>query len=70
MEDKKNICSLLTEVLRKTRAGSDLESIDYMVCRSGDEIVTLYFFDADPIDVDVTADSGLAMIEDIIRKLK
>ena len=73
-EDKERICMLLTPVLRECRAYPDLKFLHYTKSEDGEEVIVTV---EDPtgccdptfIRVDVTADSGIAMIKDIIAAL-
>ena len=73
-EDKDRICKLLTPVLRELRAYPDLDYLTYKRDKNK-ETVTVVVTDpsgvcpSNVIEVDVTADSGLAMIKDILRAL-
>ena len=68
MEDKKHICSLLLKTLQATRAGQDLERLDYEKLDNGDEVVRVGWKNAPSgMNVNVTADSGQALIRDIMR---
>lgn len=68
MEDKKLICSLLLKTLQATRAGQDLERLDYEKLDNGDEVVHVGWKNAPSgMNVNVTADSGQALIRDIMR---
>lgn len=69
MEDKAQICKLLLPVLQATRAGEDIKGIEYQKSDQGyREIVTL-FRPWGHEDINVTADSGISMIRDIIKKM-
>lgn len=70
-EDKRAICDALCETLRLTRECSDLDTLAYVHCAAGDEYV-LTVWGADKRikkRVCVTADSGVAMIRDILRHI-
>ena len=66
MENKKRICSMLLPVLQETRAGCDLIDIRY---DDENETIELIFVAGYKKKVNVTADSGLAMIKDIVQQL-
>lgn len=72
VEDKQLICNLLCQTLQATRGGCDLKLLAYENDENrGYESVTAYFFDSgggEPIDV--TGDSGVAMIGDIMKHLR
>lgn len=65
MEDKKAICKLLCKVLQKTRGASDLVSLDF---DEDTEIVTAKF-EGGERKINVAADSGTAMIRDIVNHI-
>lgn len=70
MEFKEEICDSLCETLRKTRKYSDLVSLVYQeFFENDDEIVTATFTNGSKKVIDVTMDSGYAMIRDIIENL-
>lgn len=64
-EDKAVICRRLCKTLQLTRMCSDLIMIGYDPEK---EIVTLFFQDHS-LTVNVAADSGIAMIEDIVNAI-
>ena len=66
MENKQIICDLLTKTLQATRNHQDLEKIVY---NNETEIATLYWQGGGSRDVNVAADSGTAMIRDIMRAI-
>ena len=73
-EDKEKIIELLLPVLQQTRAGCDITELRYektehpdmeqVICKMehGRETSAMY--------IDVTADSGIAMIKDIIKRIE
>ena len=68
MENKQAICDALCETLKLTRGFTDLQKIEYTKDAYGDE----YAYVVGPTyayKVNVTMDSGIAMIEDILRKV-
>ncbi len=73
MEDKREICKKLYELLRLTRAGDDLVSINY-VKEDQEEFADVCRMQRRPDGasmsvqrVCVTADSGAALIRDVMR---
>ena len=64
-EDKKTICELLCKVLQKTRGAADLVSLEFDEIT---EIVTVKF-EGGERKINVAADSGTAMIRDIVNHL-
>lgn len=69
-EDKAKICEMLAEVLKETRYCSNLESLVYEKDEHDNEIVTAYFDDGEKIRSNVTFDSGVAMIRDIMKNFR
>ena len=67
-ENKEEIVQKLFEVLRITKAGSNLIAMEYEE-EIYDEYVILTFDKGYRRIVDVTADSGKALINDVLRYL-
>ncbi len=65
-EDKKTICKLLCATLQKTRGVADLVSLDY---DSESEVVTATF-ESGIKKINVAMDSGMAMILNIVNRLR
>lgn len=64
-ENKQEICDALAEALKLTRDGANIARIEY---NSHTEHALIYFKDdAVLFPVNVTCDSGIAMIRDIMR---
>ena len=68
-EDKQKICDLLCEVLKATRDQEDLISLVYEKDEAGNETVTSIYNKGGSRVVNVTIDSGIAMIRDIMKSL-
>ena len=75
MENKQNVCNKMCEAIRATTAGSmggALKELRYMKLDNGDEIVRPIFEDGTGsdgyYDIDVTCDSGIAIIMDITKQ--
>ena len=68
MEDKKNICRLLLAALQQTRQCHDLVDLQY-IDQGGNEYVNAVFSCGSGIRINVTADSGIAMIRDIAKSM-
>lgn len=66
MNNKQQICDLLCKTLQATRGGSNLVSLEYDAFK---EIVTATFKNGRERTVNVAADSGTAMIHDILLRL-
>lgn len=69
MEDKQKICQLLLAALQATRGQSDMVSLDYERINGDTEIVTAKYADGGTRKINVSMDSGEAMIRDIMRGL-
>lgn len=69
MEDKKKVCDLFLITLQATRQYSDLEALNYERTESGEEVVTAIFEKGGRKSANVSGDSGIAMIKDIIKGL-
>ena len=71
MEDKAKICELLCATLQATREHSDLVKLKYEpIEMEVDSERVLAYYENRLIKIDVTADSGIAMIRDILRAIK
>lgn len=77
MENKQAICDMMCYAIRATRAGGDpennpLKKLQYRQLDNGDEVVRPIFEDGTGsngyYDVNVTGDSGIAIIMDITRQ--
>ena len=69
MENKQAICDALIPVLQLTRNLEDLTDLEYQIDPdvSGIEVVIATFRNGHRKVVDVTMDSGTAMIKDVIK---
>ena len=67
-EDKQKILDLLLPTLQETRALDDLMSLVYVKTEQDEERVIAIFPAGDKI-VNITMDSGVAMIQDVIKGL-
>ena len=69
-EDKRAICQALLVTLWNTRQGRDLPDLEYYDNEFTDDAhVDATFADGRRIRIDVTGDSGIAVIKDIIDHL-
>ena len=69
-ENKQEICNLLLKALQATRSQSDLISLEYSQDEMlGVERVTAKYADGFTRRIDVTADSGIALIRDVAGRL-
>lgn len=68
MEDKQLICDLLLKALQATECFSDLDSLDYINEDANFQLVRAVFANGAEKLANVTMDSGIAMIKDIIRQ--
>ena len=67
MEDKKKICEMLLPVLKETRGFKDLMYLEYKQ-EGSDEIVVATYYNGYQKVANVTADSEVAMIIDVIKQ--
>lgn len=67
-ENKAKICEELFKLLKITRGGQEIQAIDYRLDRYG-ETVTLQYGKFQRKEIDVTADSGVQMIRDIMARV-
>lgn len=70
IEDKELILNWLLGTLRCTSAGYDLVNIRYDQLANGDELATLIFMNGYRKSINITADSGIAMLRDILRGME
>ena len=69
-EDKRQIVNMLLPVLQQTRQCWDLADLDYSGhLANGDENVTAFFLSGGRKCINVTGDSGIALISDIAKGL-
>lgn len=66
MENKENIVNKLKELLMETEAGSNIAD---MVLSGDYDKVTIIFREGGSREVDVTGDSGYAIIMDVMKAL-
>ena len=69
-EDKELILTWLLQTLRNTVAGVNLVNIAYKQLDDGDEQAILVYENGYRKTVNITADSGIAMISDIVKAMK
>lgn len=69
-EDKQNIINYLFQTLKQTVAGVGLESIRYEQLTNGDEIAVLMYDNGYRKSVNISCDSGLALMRDILRAIE
>jgi hypothetical protein len=67
-EDKQLICDLLTEALKATRDQHDIKHLVYHRMGRDDEMVSIVYENGGT-SVNVSMDSGIAMIRDILRAI-
>lgn len=71
IENKKDICEKLMKTLQATRYFKDLTGLEYSgVLPDGEEYVNALFRDGGRKTINVTCDSGYALIEDVMKGLK
>ena len=66
-EDKQTIINYLFQTLKQTVAGVGLEAIRYEQLTNGDEIAILIYDNGYHKSVNITCDSGVALMRDILR---
>lgn len=69
-EDKKVVIQMLLQTLRCTVSGVDLADIEYKVLTDGTEIATLIYDTGYRKNVNITCDSGIALMRDILREVE
>lgn len=72
MEDKKRIVKMLHNVLLTTRACNDILCMDYWKDGKEEYVTVLYANDPNGLrscNICVTADSGIAIIKDVLRRV-
>jgi len=67
-ENKQEICKRLCDLLTATRAGEDVIAVIY-TSDGRDEWVTVHWRDKYQQKICVTADSGIALIQDVLRRI-
>ena len=68
-ENKQLICNLLCATLKATRDQHDLQSLTYHFNGPDDQMVTVAWSEGGT-SVNVSMDSGIAMIRDILRAIQ
>lgn len=66
-ENKETIIGLLLQALRFTVDGVDIEQIRYEQLNNGDEIAVIMYTNGYRQSVNISGDSGLALMRDILR---
>ena len=69
MEDKREICALLAKTLQATREYDDAVGIIYRKDPDGEEKVFIHFVNGTKT-ANVTGDSGISMIRDILKAIE
>ena len=69
-ENKVKLCAMFLKVLQETEAFSDLKDLQYTRLNSWEETVTAVFEGGYKYAVNVSMDSGAAMLHDILRQLR
>lgn len=69
IENKRMILDALSIALQLTRAYEDLQGIAYEVTQGDDEHAVLNFSERPSQHIDITADSGIAIIRDVVSNL-
>lgn len=69
-EDKETIINCLLYTLKQTVAGVGLDYICYEQLNNGDEIAVLMYDNGYRKSVNITCDSGVALMRDILRNIE
>lgn len=69
MEDKQMICDKLLETLQLTRQYEDLQSLIYLREGVDHETVMALFAQGSTLEINVSMDSGAAMVRDVLKAL-
>lgn len=69
VEDKNKICALLLKAVQATDNAWDCEALNYEKLPNGDEQVTVIWESGGKRIINVSMDSGTAMIRDIMNNL-
>lgn len=67
-EDKQAICDALCKTLKLTRDYCDIQQLEYCKCNH-EEIVSVIFSDYSFRDINVSCDSGTALIRDVLKHI-
>ena len=68
-ENKETIIQLLLQALKFTVAGVNIEQIRYEQLTNGDEIAVIMYDNGYRKSVNISCDSGLALMRDILRAI-
>ena len=68
-EDKETVVNMLFQTLKQTIAGVDLVEMRYEMLNNYDEIVVLIYENGYRKSVNVSCDSGLALMRGVLRAL-
>lgn len=69
-ENKETIIQLLLQALKFTVAGVNIEQIRYEQLTNGDEIAVIMYDNGYRKSVNISCDSGLALMRDILRAIE
>lgn len=69
MENKQAICTKLTGLLNDTRQGKDIIALVYAKDEHNEEFVTVHWLNGYKKKICVTADSGTALIKDVLQAI-
>ena len=68
-EDKKQVTQMLFQALKSTVAGVEIEALKYEQLANGDEHVTIKYESGYRKVVNVSCDSGLVLMRDVLRSI-
>lgn len=69
MEHKETIVAMLSVLIKRTRAGENLKGLYYNKDGRGEETVVILWSNDYRQEISVTADSGLALIKDVLERI-
>ena len=69
VEDKQDICDALLETLKLTRAGQDIVNLIYAQVTPHEENVMVLYANGTHQNINVSLDSGIGMMRDIMKKV-
>ena len=69
-ENKEYVLQMLLATLKYTIAGVDIAEIRYEQISNGEEFAIIVFTNGSHKPVNITADSGLALMRDVLRAIE
>lgn len=68
-ENKETILNMLFQTLKQTVAGIDIVEMRYEMLTNGTELVVIIYDSGKRKPVNVSADSGIALMRDVLRAI-